>query len=397
MTRRADELVVFLGPSLPAQEARRLAPCTVLPPARQGDVWRALRLRPRAIALVDGVFEAQPSVWHHELLAALEAGVAVFGGASMGALRAAELAPHGMVGVGRIFAWYRDGEVVDDAEVALLHADAEHGWRPLTVPLVNVRHVAERARAARVLTRSAATVLVEAAEALFYQERTWPRVLERLRPQWPASTRAAWDAWFPSGAEDLKQRDAMACLQAAAAFVASGAPASVGARQQPSSLVRRRRLVDDVTRVRGGQVSSGRVLEVLRQAPDAVALAEAGLRRALLAGQARTLGLSVTSDEVAEEEAAWWDARRVAPAQREAWLSTAGLDAVGLWKLCEERALERLVLEHAPRLLPDGPSWDEALAAEARLRGRWAQAARAVARDAEQGPEEEPTGDVGSD
>ncbi|MFP2913411.1 TfuA-like protein, partial [Pyxidicoccus sp. 3LFB2] len=160
MKRRADELVVFLGPSLPEEDARRLAPCTVLPPARQGDVWRALNLRPRAIALVDGVFEAQPSVWHHELLAALEAGVAVFGGASMGALRAAELASHGMVGVGRIFGWYRDGEVVDDAEVALLHADAEHGWRPLTVPLVNVRHVAERARAARVLTRSAATALV---------------------------------------------------------------------------------------------------------------------------------------------------------------------------------------------------------------------------------------------
>ena len=45
----------------------------------------------------------------------------------MGALRAAELSAHGMVGVGRIFGWYRDGVVVDDSEVALLHADAEHG------------------------------------------------------------------------------------------------------------------------------------------------------------------------------------------------------------------------------------------------------------------------------
>lgn len=392
MSRRAEELVAFLGPSLPAEEARRLAPCTVLPPARQGDVWRALSLRPRAIALVDGVFEAQPSVWHHEILAALEAGVAVFGGASMGALRAAELAPHGMVGVGRIFAWYRDGVVVDDSEVALLHAGEEHGWRPLTVPLVNVRHVAERARAARVLGRDAARALVEEARALFYQERTWPRVLERVRPQWRESVRAAWEAWFPRGAEDLKRLDAIACLQAAAEWVSSGAPSQGGARQSPSSLVRRRRLVDEVTRVRGGGVSSGRVLEALREAPDAVELAEAGLRRALLAGWARTLGLSVTAEEVAEAEAAWWDARGVAPARREAVLAESGLDALGLRRLCEELALERLVLEHAPRLLPDGPSWDEALAAEARLRGRWAKAAREVAR--KQG---EPTGDVGSD
>ena len=393
MSRRADELVVFLGPSLPAEEARRLAPCTVLPPARQGDVWRALSLRPRAIALVDGVFEAQPSVWHHEVLAALEAGVAVFGGASMGALRAAELAPHGMVGVGRIFGWYRDGVVVDDSEVALLHADAEHGWRPLTVPLVNVRHVAERARAARVLGRDAARMLVEAAEALFYQERTWPRLLEQVRPRWSESVRAAWDAWFPRGAEDLKRLDAIACLQAAAELVASGAPTLVGARQSPSSLVRRRRLVDDVTRVGGGEVSSGRVLDALREAPDAVELAEAGLRRALLAGWARTLGLNVTAGEVAEEEAAWWEQRGVAPERREAVLAASGLDAMGLRRLCEELALERLVLEHAPRLLPDGPSWDEALAAEARLRGRWAKAARDVARE----DAEEPTGDVGSD
>jgi hypothetical protein len=397
MTRRTESLVVFLGPSLPADEARRLAPCTVLPPARQGDVWRALGSRPRAIALVDGVFEAQPSVWHHEILAALEAGVAVFGGASMGALRAAELAPHGMVGVGRIFAWYRDGVVVDDAEVALLHADAEHGWRPLTVPLVNVRHLAECARAARVLGRDAASALVQAAEALFYQERTWPRVLERVRPSWTASTRAAWDAWFPKGGEDLKRLDAMACIQAAAEWVASGAPAPVGARQSPSSLVRRRRLVDDVTRVRGGTVSSGRVLDALREAPDAVELAEAGLRRALLAGQARTLGLTATPDEVEAEETAWWDARGIAPGRREAYLAACGLDGVGLRRLCEELALERLVLAHAPRLLPDGPSWDEALAAESRLRGRWARVARDVVRDGAGEDSREPTGDVGSE
>ena len=398
MKRRADELVVFLGPSLPAAEARRLAPCTVLPPARQGDVWRALSLRPRAIALVDGVFEAQPSVWHHELLAALEAGVAVFGGASMGALRAAELAPHGVVGVGRIFAWYRDGVVVDDSEVALLHADAEHGWRPLTVPLVNVRHVAERARAERVLGRDAARALVEAAEALFYQERTWPRVLERARPGWKEATRAAWDAWFPRGAEDLKRLDAIACVQAAARWVASGAPSVAGARRVPSSLVRRRRLVDDVTRVRGGTVPSARVLEALREAPDAAELAEAGLRRALLAGWARTQGLTVTADEVAAEEAAWWEQRGVAPGRREADLAASGLDAVGLRRLCEELALERLVLSHASRLLPDGPSWDEALATEARLRGRWAKAARDVAREdgAESHAPGEPTEDVGS-
>jgi hypothetical protein len=37
-------------------------------------------------------------------------------------------------------------------------------------------------------------------------------------------------------------------------------------------------------------------------------------------------------------------------------------------RLAEQLALERLVLEHAPRLLNDGPSADEAAAMEARGR-----------------------------
>jgi len=171
-------VIVFLGPSLAASEARAIAPCKVWPPARQGDIWRALDKRPRAIALIDGVFESQPSVWHHEILDALDAGVPVFGGASMGALRAAELHGRGMVGVGRIFRWYRDGELIDDADVALLHAGAEHGFRALTVPQVNVRWAAEEAVRARVLRRTEARRLVQASARIFYQQRTWPLVLE---------------------------------------------------------------------------------------------------------------------------------------------------------------------------------------------------------------------------
>ncbi|RKH69910.1 TfuA-like protein [Corallococcus aberystwythensis] len=379
MKRRPDDLVVFLGPSLPAAEARRIAPCTVLPPARQGDVWRALSLKPRALVLVDGVFEAQPSVWHHELLAAMEAGVAVFGGGSMGALRAAELSAHGMVGVGRIFGWYRDGVAVDDSEVALLHADAEHGWRPLTVPLVNVRHAAERALNARVLKRSGAQALVEAAAGVFYQERTWTRIREAVEPAWTRPVRDAWDTWFAGGVEDLKRLDAIECVRTGAEFVNRAAPMQPGVRRNPSSLVRRRRLLEDVTRVGSRTVGSGRVMEVLRGAPDAAAWAEAGLRRALLAGWARSLGLAATEEEIAAEEAAWWQERKVRASRREAFLASNGLDGLELRRLCEARALERLALMHASRLLPDGPSWDEALAAEARLGGQWEQAARALA------------------
>ncbi|OJT23289.1 hypothetical protein BO221_20725 [Archangium sp. Cb G35] len=374
-----DDLLVFLGPSLPEEDALALVPCRVLPPARQGDVWRALSLRPRAIALVDGVFEAQPSVWHHELLAALDAGVAVFGGASMGALRAAELSRHGMVGVGHIFEAYQRGELADDAEVALLHADAEHGFRPLTVPLVNVRHAARQAEGAKVLAPGEARALVDAAAALFYQDRTWPRVLAAVGEAWRPATRAKWDAWAARGVEDLKREDARACLQAASAWIASGEELPVRARTArppPSSYVRRRRLVEGLCATEGGLVSSEEVLAGLRAAPEARELAEMGLRRALLAGQARSLGLRATDEEVLRAEEEWWELLGLPPEERETYLVSCGLDEHEVKRLCEDRALERLMLEHASRVLPDGPSWDEALATEARLRGHWVEEAR---------------------
>lgn len=235
----ATPVVAFLGPSLRAEEARALVDCTVLPPARQGDVWRALRLRPRAIALVDGVFGAVPSVWHHELLDALDAGVALFGGASMGALRAAELAERGMVGIGGIFEDYRAGRRLDDADVALLHAGADWDFRGLTVPLVSAEAAIAAAQAAGVLAPREAQRLARRARTTFWEERTWGGLLEAAAL--PVAAVGRWRAFAAAGLPDPKRADAIATLHAAAAFAASGAGLPSPRRRPPSALVRARR------------------------------------------------------------------------------------------------------------------------------------------------------------
>ena len=68
----------------------------------QGDVYRATLDQVQTIAIIDGYFDRVPAVWHKEILWALNMGIRVIGAASMGAIRAAELAPFGMEGVGRI-------------------------------------------------------------------------------------------------------------------------------------------------------------------------------------------------------------------------------------------------------------------------------------------------------
>lgn len=371
--RKPTDLLVFLGPSLPASQARRLAKCQVLPPARQGDLWRALALRPKVVALVDGVFESVPSVWHHEILAALDAGVAVLGASSMGALRAAELWQQGMLGVGRIFQMYRDGELTDDAEVALLHAGPEHGFEAFTVPLVNVRHNAERARRSGALAEGEAKALVKAAASVFFQDRTWDRVLGETK--WPDRVRARWDAFVKrKGVEDLKALDAKECLEAAARVLSKGKRPPVAARANPSSLVRRRRLREGATLRDGGKVvGNEQILEALGRRAGSAALAAQGLRTLLLSGWARELGLAATDEERAAAEESWWRERQVRPAAREEYLARNGMDPAEARRLWETLALEKKVLESSTRMLNDGPSREEGLAFVAKQTGLWSR------------------------
>src|SRR5581483_7019006 len=149
--RRGVSVCVFVGPTVSLDEARAELDAVYLPPTAQGDVYRVARSRPWAIGIVDGYFERVPSVWHKEVLWAMAQGVHVYGSASMGALRAAELEPFGMVGVGRIFERYRDGDLEEDDAVAVAHGPAETGFRPLSEALVNVQSTLAAAMTASVL------------------------------------------------------------------------------------------------------------------------------------------------------------------------------------------------------------------------------------------------------
>lgn len=172
-TQDRDDACVFLGPSLGADAPRGVA---IYPPARLGSVWQAVERGHRRIALIDGVFGAQPAVWHKEILHALSRGCTVIGGSSMGALRAAELAPMGMIGIGAVYRLYRSGFLVSDADVALAHGDGEMGHRELTIPLVDLRFTLRRLRRAGRLTAGQEARALESIGAIHFARRSWAEI-----------------------------------------------------------------------------------------------------------------------------------------------------------------------------------------------------------------------------
>jgi len=178
MSIRRGHTYVFLGPSLPVAEARRLLDAIYLPPAAVGDVYRLVRdAHPARIAIVDGYFERMAAVWHKEILFALAERSAVFGAASMGALRAAELERFGMVGVGRVFAAFRRGALTSDDEVAVAHLPGEHGYAAASTALVELRAGLALARRRRAISAAGHDRLLALARARFYRERSWPQLL----------------------------------------------------------------------------------------------------------------------------------------------------------------------------------------------------------------------------
>jgi hypothetical protein len=173
--------VLFVGPSLGSDlaAARAMSPCIDFrPPAAAGDILKAVRNGATAIGLVDGYFGDLPSVWHKEILYALEHDVAVAGGASMGALRAAECAPFGMVGLGSIFEDYEYGRLLDDEAVALVHAPQELGWLPLSVPWVDFEPTIDALHAKGEISPGERKKLLLAGRFLHFSERTYAKVAD---------------------------------------------------------------------------------------------------------------------------------------------------------------------------------------------------------------------------
>jgi hypothetical protein len=215
--------VIFVGPSLPPALRPAGLAFEWRPPVRQGEVYEAALARPAIIGIIDGYFEVTPTVWHKEILWAMAQGIHVYGSASIGALRAAELHPFGMNGVGRIFEAYRDGILSDDDEVAVLHGPEELGYPAVTEAMVNIRASLDKATAEGVLDCWLVAQLTAFGKALFYKERSWDAILQlataRGLPPIPLNDFAA---WLPAGQVDQKRIDALQMVTGIRAHLASG-------------------------------------------------------------------------------------------------------------------------------------------------------------------------------
>ncbi|HLL37236.1 MAG TPA: TfuA-like protein [Streptomyces sp.] len=207
---------VFVGPTLSAEEVLAELPAAVVHgPVRHGDLLALEAGADDTVVVIDGVFHQTAPVRHKEITDVLARGARVIGASSMGALRAAELWPYGMEGVGLVFGMYVQGTLDADDEVAVGHLPSgDH--RQLTVPLVNVRWSISNAVAQEVLDEEHGAEVLAAARSVHYTERSWGAVAHAAGRRSPVAGEAAVAlrrfAERHPASSDLTRRDALLAL-----------------------------------------------------------------------------------------------------------------------------------------------------------------------------------------
>jgi hypothetical protein len=375
---------VFLGPSLPLGVARDALDATFLPPAGHGDIYRATlrRPRPRAIGLIDGFFRHRPAVRHKEILWAMSAGIHVFGAASIGALRAAELADFGMVGVGGVFGDFAHGHLEDDDEVAVDHGPAELGFPPVNEAMVDIRATLAEALRQGVIGTPSHVGLIAIAKRTFYAERAYPPLLDAaVRDGLDPGEIAGLRAWLPLGRIGRKRDDALLLLARLREFLAPNPPPmKVGYRFEYTETWEADIAVAAIMPAESderGELRRDQLLEELRLRPTEMrALRDTALGLALARREARRSRIEVSRQDAQSFRQRWLGGNDLAtPVALDRWRRDNDLEGEAFEEFIAERARDDKLAAMARELI------ENCLVDALRIRGIYASfATRALAK-----------------
>ena len=205
--------VIFTGNSISHEDARKVLRANYQPPVRRFQLENFIQKGYKVIGIIDGIFFDRAAVGHREILSALDAGVKVVGGASMGALRASELDTHGMIGVGRIYEWYRDGVIESDDEVAV--STNPDTFEPISVSLVNIRESLKAAFVSGIVSEKEHNDLLQLAIDTYYPDRSYLGLVKEgaKRGLIPEEKKKFILDFFTGNEVDVKREDAILVLE----------------------------------------------------------------------------------------------------------------------------------------------------------------------------------------
>ena len=197
--------------SISFDEAKSILEADYKGPIKRGDLNQLLETEDNIdiIGIIDGLFHQSPAVAHKEILKALDMNITVVGGASMGALRACELYPYGMIGIGHIFEDYKNGTIESDDDVAV-SLDPE-SYEQLSDSWINMKYNFNKACADNVITDEEKKELLDTSKNIYYPKRSFEYVIKKSNIS--DETKNSLLKYLKNNKFDIKHDDAKAVLE----------------------------------------------------------------------------------------------------------------------------------------------------------------------------------------
>lgn len=205
--------VIFLGPSLSREKARKILDADYRLPAKKGDLLQLILKEVNIVGLVDGYFlQDYPPTPIEVYNLVKKRNVKVFGSSSLGALRAVELEKYGMMGIGKIFRLFRDGILESDDEVAVTFTDYTNYK---SEALIDIRYNLFLAQKYKIIDIKTRRSILNVSKQTYFPYRTYEDILDKCKLKYPEikSQIESFRSYILKNKVSLKERDAVRLLK----------------------------------------------------------------------------------------------------------------------------------------------------------------------------------------
>lgn len=205
--------VIFLGPSISREKARKILDADYRLPAKKGDILQLILKEVDIVGLIDGYFlQDYPPTPIEVYNLVRKRNVKVFGSSSLGALRAVELGKYGMIGIGKIYRLFRDGILESDDEVAVTFTDYTNYK---SEALIDIRYNLFLAQKYKIIDNMARRSILRISKQTYFPYRTYEDILDKCKSKYPEihSQLESFREYILNNKKSLKERDAVRLLK----------------------------------------------------------------------------------------------------------------------------------------------------------------------------------------
>ncbi len=206
--------IVFLGPSLSIEKARKIINAEFLPPAKKGDFIKlSLISEKKIIILIDGVFlQDYPPTPIEVFQVVNKNNFQVYGASSLGALRAVELEKFGMKGYGRVFEIFKKNIINSDDEVAVTF---DNSYNLLSEAMIDIRYNLFLAFKKGIIDKETKQLITRTAKKIYFPFRSYENIVKKSIELYSdrRDTIEDFHNFVSTQRQSLKELDAMGILK----------------------------------------------------------------------------------------------------------------------------------------------------------------------------------------